>query len=121
MADKTDTTTVTPPISCFWGTPYQDASGTWKCPDNPANPNPTATPVPPLGTRGGGRGGSTINIILPSMPANNYPAVNLPVADQSQGQTTIFGISPLMALGVGAVVLWALSSLGGDSDHKGRH
>lgn len=107
-----------PTINCLWGTPYQDpATGEWRCPSDLTQTQQTA-PVPPLV-------GISPKIRYPfsGFPQTVNYNYNFPLGTVNPTQQlaaggsspTIFGMSPLVALGVGVAALWALSSMDGKS------
>src|SRR4051794_35897679 len=111
------------PFSCFWGTPFLDAAGQWRCPDNPNTP-PVVRPIggnapsnPPFGQL-------PINVYVVSTPP--YPSVNAPVTPAVSGTpaassfpatVNILGheIKTTWLIGGAAAALFLLSSM----DEKG--
>ena len=90
--------------SCVTGTAYRDASGNCRC-DNG---------IPQLGNYGGPRGITehAVQYILPWQPLLHADeGAKAPAA----ADFTIFGLSPLVALGIAAAGLWAFSSMGGNT------
>ena len=118
MADSSQSQTQSP-ISCFWGTPYLDTDGVWKCPSTPTPP-----PVTPVGDHGGAmrpvgrRNQPSINIYLGQALPAGYPTMTVP--DTPPATTTkIFGMSVPVAIAVGAGLLFLFSSMPDDqSTHR---
>lgn len=114
MADPTN-------CSCLQGTAVVDANGNCLCIDStvvPAVP-PPIQPLPyrrPMFRGGEPQTVNTYNYYLPSTPpppildGKPQPPPQTPA---KAAPTTIFGLSPLVALGVAAVALFALSSMDG--------
>lgn len=85
--------------NCFAGEPYIDAAGNCRCTDAGYS-----GPPPPLQPHTGypqARGG-----MVYTMRTNGNATAPTAAADN-----TIFGLNPLVALGIAAVGVWALSSM----------
>jgi hypothetical protein len=86
------------PFECYWGNPYQDANGVWRCPDGgdipPGPPNPDDS--------NGGAGPSNGGIKSPPQTISNVKPGN-PNAAVDDDDNLIFGFKPTTLLIVAAV------------------